>query len=78
MSRPSWFSSTGVLWVTALGLALVGALVLAVLAPRLFGLDESGWWVTVAVGVLIGAAVVIYGYAQRDTTELEEAPTPED
>lgn len=77
MSRSSWFSSHGVLWFTALGLALVGALVLAVLAPRLFGLDETGWWATVLVGLLIGAAVVIYGYARRDTTEYE-APTPED
>ena len=46
-------------------------MVLAVLAPRLFGLEETGWWVTVLVGVLIGATVVIYGYARRDTGETE-------
>lgn len=63
--------------MTSIGLALAGAMILAVLAPRLFGLEETGWWVTVIVGVLIGAAVVIYGYAQRDTVEAER-PAPED
>lgn len=71
MARSPWFSSNGPLWITAIGLALVGTMMLAVLAPRLFGLEETGWWVTVAVGVLIGAAVVIYGYARRDTGETE-------
>lgn len=69
MARSPWFASNGLLWFVALGLALVGAMVLAVLAPRLFGLEETGWWVTVVVGLLIGAAVVIYGYARRDTGE---------
>ena len=76
MARSPWFSSNGPLWLTAIGLALVGAMLLAVLAPRLFGLDETGWWTTVAVGVLIGATVVIYGYARRDTGDTN-THTPE-
>ena len=76
MARSSWFSSNGPLWITAIGLALVGAMLLSILAPRLFGLDETGWWTTVAVGVLIGAAVVIYGYARRDTGDTN-THTPE-
>ncbi|MEM1043295.1 MAG: hypothetical protein AAGI91_11780 [Bacteroidota bacterium] len=50
----------------ALGLAGV---VLVVLAPRLFALDALSWWVTVAVGVAIGLAVTVLGYAKRDSTE---------
>lgn len=76
MARSPWFSSNGPLWLTALGLALIGTLLLAVLAPRIFGLEETSWWVTVAVGVLIGASVVVYGYAKRDTGEVEPK-TPE-
>lgn len=76
MARSPWFSSNGPLWLTALGLALIGTMLLAVLAPRLFGLEETGWWATVAVGVLIGASVVIYGYAKRDSGETEHE-TPE-
>jgi hypothetical protein len=65
MARPPWFASTGPLWAVAIGLALVVVMLLAFLAPRLFGLEETSWWVTVAVGVAIGAAVVIWGYAKR-------------
>lgn len=76
MARSPWFSSSGPLWLTAIGLALVGTLLLAVLAPRIFGLEETSWWVTVAVGVLIGASVVIFGYAKRDAGETD-VETPE-
>ena len=61
-SQPS-----GLLWITAVGLALIGVMLVAFLGPRLFGLEEISWWVTVAVGVVIGAAVVAYGYAKRDS-----------
>lgn len=71
MARSPWFSSNGPLWLTALGLALIGTMLLAVLAPRIFAIEETSWWVTVAVGVLIGASVVIYGYAKRDTGKVE-------
>ncbi len=63
--------SNGPLWFTAIGLALVGAMLMAVLAPRLFGLEETSWWVTVGVGVAIGALVVIIGYAKRGKVETE-------
>ena len=77
MARSPWFSSNGPLWLTAVGLALIGVMLLAVLAPRLFGLEETSWWVTVAVGVLIGASVVVYGYARRNTGETDvETPEP--
>ncbi len=62
-------ASSGPLWFTAIGLALVGVMVMAVLAPRLFGLEELSWWVTLAVGLVIGAAVVAFGYAKRDSGE---------
>ena len=62
---------SGSLWIVAVGLALVGVILAAVLGPRLFGLDEVSWWVTIGVGVIVGAAVVIYGYAKRDTGESE-------
>lgn len=71
MARTPWFASTGPLWLVAIGLALIGVMFLAVLAPRIFGLEETSWWVTVAVGVVIGAAVVIYGYAKRDSGEAD-------
>ncbi len=64
-------ASNGPLWFTAIGLALVGVMLMAFLAPRLFGLEETSWWVTVAVGVVIGALVVIVGYAKRGSVETE-------
>lgn len=71
MANKSWFASTGPLWIVAIGLALVTVMLLAVLAPRLFGLEATSWWVTVAVGVAVGAAVVIYGYAKRDSGDTD-------
>jgi threonine/homoserine efflux transporter RhtA len=71
MASKPWFASTGPLWIVAIGVALVAVMLLAVLAPRLFGLEETSWWVTVAVGVAIGAAVVIYGYAKRDSGDAD-------
>lgn len=59
------------LWIVAVGLALVGVMLVAFLGPRLFGLEAVSWWVTVAVGVVIGAAVVIYGYAKRDAGDAD-------
>lgn len=58
----------------ALGLALVAIVILVVLAPRLFGLEATSWWVTVAVGALIGATVVIVGYVRRDSGESRTEP----
>lgn len=71
MADRPWFASSGVLWTIAIGLALTAVMLLAILAPRIFGLEATSWWVTVAVGVLIGAGVVIYGYAKRDSGEAE-------
>ncbi len=71
MASKPWFASTGPLWMAAIGLALIGVMLLAVLAPRLFGLEETSWLVTVGVGVAIGAAVVIYGYAKRDSGDTD-------
>jgi predicted membrane channel-forming protein YqfA (hemolysin III family) len=71
MADKPWFASTGPLWTVAIGAALTGVMLLAILAPRIFGLEETSWWVTVAVGVLIGAGVVIYGYAKRDSGEAD-------
>lgn len=71
MADKPWFASTGPLWTVAIGLALIAVMLLAFLAPRLFGLEETSWWVTVAVGVVIGAAVVIYGYAKRDSGDAD-------
>lgn len=73
MASKPWFASTGPLWTVAIGVALVVVMLLAFLAPRLFGLEETSWWVTVAVGVLIGAGVVIYGYAKRDAGDTDVA-----
>jgi hypothetical protein len=71
MARSPWFASTGPLWTVAIGLALIVVMLLAFLAPRLFGLEETSWWVTVIVGVVIGAAVVVYGYAKRDSGDTD-------
>ena len=71
MTKKPWFASTGPLWMVAVGLALSVVMILAILAPRLFGLDETSWWVTVLVGVGVGAAVVIYGYAKRGSGDTE-------
>lgn len=67
-------ASFGPLRIVALGLAVVAAVVLIALAPGLFGLNATGWWTTVAIGVVIGGAVVIYGYARRDAGE-PDAPS---
>lgn len=71
MSSKPWFTATGPLWTVAIGLALVVVMLLAFLAPGLLGLEETSWWVTVAIGVAVGAAVVIYGYAKRDSGETD-------
>ncbi len=71
MASKPWLASTSPLWMVAVGVALVGVMLLAVLAPRLFGLEETSWWVTVGVGVVMGAAVVIYGYAKRDVVDTD-------
>jgi threonine/homoserine efflux transporter RhtA len=71
MADKPWFASTGPLWTVAIGLALAVVMILAILAPRVFGLEETSWWVTVGIGVAIGAAVVIYGYAKRDAGDAD-------
>lgn len=76
MAAKPWFSSTGPLWIVAVVSALLAVMLIAVLAPRLFGLEETSWWVTVAVGLAVGAAVVIYGYAKRDSGETDYVEPP--
>jgi hypothetical protein len=61
--------SSGLLRSAAIGLALIGVLFLIVQAPRLLGLEETSWWVTVAIGLVLGAVVVAVGYAKRGSGE---------
>ena len=76
MEPTSSSTSSAPLRTAVIGLALAGTVLLVVLAPRLFGLEATSWWVTVAVGVAMGAAVVAYGYAKRDAGE-PDLTTPE-
>jgi len=66
-------TSIGPFRAFVLGLATVAVVVLIALAPGLFGLDATGWWVTVTIGVAMGAAVVIYGYIKRDAGDSDAA-----
>lgn len=43
MAAKPWFSSTGPLWIVAVVSALLAVMLIAVLAPRLFGLEETSW-----------------------------------
>lgn len=63
------------LWITAIVAGLAVTMLLAVVSPRLFGVEDVGWVVSVVGGVLVAAAVVAYGYAKRSTRgETEEPP----
>ncbi len=75
MASP-WFSSNGPLWLTAGVSGLIMMMLVAVVAPRLFGTDGVSWIVSLAAGVIIALGIVFWGYTQRKAgTVTEGSPT---
>jgi positive regulator of sigma E activity len=70
MASP-WLHSNGPLWMTAVVSGLFVVMLLAVIAPRLFDTEGTGWVVSLVAGVVVAGAIIAYGYAKRNAGETE-------
>lgn len=65
MASP-WFHSNGPLWTTAVVAGLFVVMLLAVVAPRLFDAEGTGWVVSLLAGLIVAGAIIAYGYTKRN------------